>query len=54
MKATVLIVEGEPVIVDAMQCALEEEGFVALIRSTGGDVPALLEQEKNQPDHPRY
>lgn len=46
MKATILIVEDEPAIVDAMQYALEEEGFVILIRSTGGDVPALLEQEK--------
>jgi len=45
MKATILIVEDEPAIVDAMQYALEEEGFATIVRDTGGEVPALLEQE---------
>jgi len=45
MKAKILIVEDEPAIVDAMQYVLEEEGFTTLVRSTGGEVPALLEQE---------
>jgi len=45
MKATILIVEDEPAIVDAMQYALEEEGFATVVRSMGGEVPALLERE---------
>jgi len=45
MKATILIVEDEPAIVDAMQYALEEEGFLTIVRATGGEVPSLLERE---------
>jgi two-component system catabolic regulation response regulator CreB len=44
-KATILIVEDEPAIVDAMQYALEEEGFATVVRATGGEVPALLARQ---------
>ncbi|MDR0476595.1 MAG: two-component system response regulator CreB [Desulfobulbaceae bacterium] len=45
MKLTILIVEDEPAIVDAMQYALEEEGFTINISATGGEVLALLERQ---------
>jgi two-component system catabolic regulation response regulator CreB len=46
MNPTILIVEDEPAIVDAMQYALEEEGFATLVRSTGGEIPALLARQE--------
>ncbi|WP_310599599.1 two-component system response regulator CreB [Desulfobulbus sp.] len=45
MKASILIIEDEPAIVDAMQYVLEEEGFATIVRSTGSEVPMLLERE---------
>ncbi|MDR2549174.1 MAG: two-component system response regulator CreB [Desulfobulbus sp.] len=45
MKASILIIEDEPAIVDAMQYVLEDEGFATIVRSTGSEVPMLLERE---------
>ncbi len=45
MKAKILIVEDEPAIADAIQYALETEGFDTIRRSSGSEVPFLLAKE---------